>query len=98
MGGVIPYLFMGFAVYFLTSLLSLLLPSLILFVGAKIAKRKLSFAKTYQMSLHGATIPVTLSFLFGFSGLNPYVSIASWLAFFVFMFVVISKLDPRPGI
>lgn len=73
-----------------------LLPaSLVLFVGAKIAKRKLSFTKTYQMSLHGATIPVTLSFLFGFSGLNPYISIAFWMAFFVFMFVVISKLDPR---
>ncbi len=76
-----------------------LLPAaLILFIGAKIAKRKLSFAKMYQMSLHGATIPVILSFIFGFSGLYPYVSIVSWLAFFVFMLVVISKLDPRSGI
>lgn len=76
-----------------------LLPaSLVLFIGAKISKRKLSFKKMYQMSLHGATIPVTLSFIFGFSGLYPYISIISWLAFFVFMFVVISKLDPRPGI
>ncbi len=76
-----------------------LLPAaLVLFVGAKILKKNLSFAKTYQMSFHGATIPVTLSFLFGFSGLNPYILIVSWLAFFVFMFVVVSKLDPRPGI
>ena len=75
-----------------------LLPlSLVLFVGAKIARRKISFKKMFQMSLHGATIPITLSFIFGFSGsgLYPYISIVSWLAFFVFMFVVISKLDPR---
>ncbi|MCX6705809.1 MAG: hypothetical protein NTV24_01735, partial [Candidatus Woesebacteria bacterium] len=75
-----------------------LLPAtLVLFIGVKILKKNLSFAKTYQMSLHGATIPVTLSFIFGFSGsgLYPYISIVSWLTFFVFMFVVISKLDPR---
>ncbi len=72
-----------------------LLPAaLILFIGAKIAKRKLSFAKMYQMSLHGATIPVTLSFVFGFSGLYPYISIVSWLAFFVFMFVVVLRQEP----
>lgn len=71
-----------------------LLPAaLVLFIGAKIAKKNLSFKKTYQMSLHGATIPVTLSFVFGFSGLYPYLSVISWLAFFVFMFVVVSKLD-----
>jgi hypothetical protein len=71
-----------------------LLPAaLVLFIGVKILKKNISFAKTYQMSLHGVTIPVTLSFIFGFSGLYPYISIASWLAFFVFMFVVISKLD-----
>jgi len=80
---------------FIFQAIFLLPASLVLFVGAKIAKRKLSFAKMYQMSLHGATIPVTLSFVFGFSGLNPYISIASWIAFLVFMFVVISKLDPR---
>ena len=71
-----------------------LLPAaLVLFIGVKIVKRNITFVKIYQMSLHGATIPVTLSFLLGFSGLYFYVSIASWLAFFVFMFVVISKLD-----
>jgi len=76
-----------------------LLPaSFVLFVGAKVLKKNLSFAKMYQMSLHGATVPVTLSFIFGFSGLNPYILIVSWLAFFVFMLVVISKLDPRSGI
>ena len=83
---------------FIFQAIFLLPASLVLFIGAKIAKRKLSFAKTYQMSFHGATIPVTLSFIFGFSGLYPYVSIVSWLAFFVFMFVVVSKLDPRSGI
>lgn len=71
-----------------------LLPAaLVLFIGAKIAKRKLSFAKMYQMSLHGATIPITLSFIFGFSGLYPYTSLVSWLAFFVFMLVVILRQD-----
>ena len=80
---------------FIFQAIFLLPAALVLFVGAKIAKRKLSFKKMYQMSLHGATIPVTLSFMFGFSGLYPYLSIVSWLAFFVFMFVVISKLDPR---
>ena len=78
---------------FIFQAIFLLPAALVLFVGAKIAKRKLSFKKMYQMSLHGATIPVTLSFMFGFSGLYPYLSIVSWLAFFVFMFVVISKLE-----
>ncbi len=80
---------------FIFQTIFLLPAALVLFVGAKIAKRKLSFKKMYQMSLHGATIPVTLSFIFGFSGLYPYISIVSWLAFFVFMFVVISKLNSR---
>jgi len=71
-----------------------LLPAaLILFIVVKILKKNLTFAKTYQMSLHGATIPATLSFLFAFPNLYPYISVVSWLAFFVFMFVVISKLD-----
>ena len=83
---------------FIYQVIFLLPAALVLFIGAKMAKRNLTFAKTYQMSLHGATIPVTLSFLLGFSGLYFYVSIASWLAFFVFMFVVISKLDSRSGV
>ena len=78
---------------FIFEAIFLLPASFVLFVGAKVLKKNLSFAKMYQMSLHGATVPVTLSFIFGFSGLNPYISIASWLAFFVFMFVVVSKLE-----
>ena len=78
---------------FIFQAIFLLPAALVLFVGAKIAKRKLSFKKMYQMSLHGATIPVTLSFMFGFSGLYPYLSIVSWLAFFVFMFIVVSRQD-----
>jgi hypothetical protein len=78
---------------FIFEAIFLLPAALVLFIGAKILKKNLSFAKTYQMSLHGATIPVTLSFVFGFSGLYPYVSIASWIAFFVFMFITVSKLD-----
>ena len=81
---------------FVFEALFLLPATLVLFVGVKILKKKLTFAKTYQMSLHGATIPILISFLL--SGLvvaYPFVSIISWLAFFVFMFVVISKLSPR---
>lgn len=78
---------------FIFEAIFLLPASLVIFIVAKIAKKKLSFKKTYQMSLHGATIPVTLSFIFGFSGLYPYVSIISWLAFFVFMLVVILRQD-----
>lgn len=78
---------------FIFQAIFLLPAALVLFIGVKLLKKNLSFAKTYQMSLHGATIPVTLSFIIGFSGLYPYISIVSWLAFFVFMFVVISKLD-----
>ncbi len=78
---------------FLVEILILLPLSLILFLAAKVLKKKITFSKTYQMSLHGATIPVTLSFLFGFTGLYPYMMLISWLAFFIFMFVVVSKLD-----
>lgn len=71
-----------------------LLPAaLILFIVAKLLKKNLTFTKMYQMSLQGLTIPVTVSFLFAFPALYPYISLISWLAFFVFMFVVISKLD-----
>lgn len=78
---------------FIFELVFLLPAALVLFVGAKILKKSLNFKKTYQMSMHGATIPVTLSFIFGFSGLYSYVSIASWIAFFIFMFIVVSRQD-----
>jgi hypothetical protein len=78
---------------FLIRLILLLPISLILFLGAKIAKRKITFNKTYQLSLQGMTIPVVLSFAFGFSGFYGYAVILSWLAFFVFMTIVLKKLD-----
>lgn len=78
---------------FLFRLIFLLPASLILFIFVKLLKKNLSFAKTYQMSLHGATVPTVISFVFSFPSLYPYVSTLSWIAFFVFMFVVISRLD-----
>ncbi len=78
---------------FIFQVIFLLPISLLLFILVKILKKNLSFAKTYQMSLHGATIPVTLSFIFTFPSLYPLITIVSWLVFFVFMFLVISKLD-----
>lgn len=78
---------------FLFRLIFLLPATLVLFIVVKLLKKDLTFAKTYQMSLHGATIPAVISFVFAFPGLYPYISIASWIVFFVFMFVVISKLD-----
>lgn len=78
---------------FLVRLILLLPISLILFLGTKIAKRKITFSKVYQLSLQGITIPVVLSFVFGFSGFYGYTVILSWLAFFVFMALVLKKLD-----
>jgi len=69
--------------------LAVLVPvALILFIFAKALKRRLSYAKVYQMSMHGVTIPVIATFTFG--GLfYPWLLLAAWLIFFIFLIKII---------
>lgn len=70
-----------------------LLPvSLILFVFARLVKRRISYPKTYQFCLHGMTIPVVLSFIFGSFSLYSWGVLVTWLIFFGFMVFVILKI------
>lgn len=70
--------------------LVILLPlSLILFIVVKVAKHRMSFAKVYQLSMHGLTIPIVAAFVFGSFSFYLWISLAAWLVFFVFLVKVI---------
>lgn len=85
--------FVGAALGLSWQLLRLLGLALLVFIAAKIMKKKFSYRETYRLSMHGVTIPIVLSLLFRFPGFN--LGIINTLIFVVFMTVVISKLDSR---
>lgn len=79
--------------------MTLLLPiSFVLFLFAKLAKRSISYAKSYQFSMHGLTIPILLSFLFGFYSFYTWGVLLTWVAFFTFMITVILRFDKNQSL
>lgn len=68
-----------------------------LFVLALFLKKKLSFGKVYQLGIHGLTISVILNLLveslrrFTYISETSFVYNLSWMSFFIFMTVMLSK-------
>lgn len=74
-------------------MLYLLFLTLVLWIIAKTMKKDLSYGKTYQLSLHGLTLPILISSLISLFGKAfPFLFSAIFL---VFMIVVIKELPSK---
>lgn len=71
-------------------LIYLLVWGLPLWVLAKILKKKLSYGQTYQLSMHGLTLPILVSFTLSLLGL--YLPFVYTLTFVVWMVIVLVEI------
>ena len=96
---VLPFIMAPLAL--MGKLIYLLFMTVPLFILALILKKKLSYGKVYQLSIHGLTIPIVLDLVIESLRRLTYISETSfvynlsWISFLVFMVIVLSKLKPN---
>lgn len=84
--------FVAAAFSLLIELIYLFIFSAVFFLVVKLIKKKLTFAKTYQLVMHGATLPILLGFVVGTFGIHmPFLLPSAIL--FVFMILVTNQFS-----
>ncbi len=93
LAGVILIPFFGTLLSTAWQLMYLLFLTGIVFLISKVFHLNISFGKLYQLSMHGLTIPLALSFLMTMLGV--YIPLVFTSSFLLWMVIIISKLEKR---
>ena len=91
----VALLILGSLVYWVFNLVSLLISSLIIFIFASVAHKKITYANSFKIAVHAATITFLLSALSLFSSVL-FSSLINLGVFFIYSFVWVYNIPPLP--